>query len=80
MGLFLDAAQVWENLHDVQYVYFIFLDQQTGRYFCKSAFRKENTDYTENQSRITLLQKIKITQGYKDILFKKDGYLPKGEE
>ncbi len=60
-------------------VYFIFLDQQSGRYYCKSAFRKEATDYTANQTRMTLLQKIKITQDREDILYKKDGYEPKGE-
>ena len=60
-------------------VYFVFLDQQSGRYYCKSAFRKEATDYTENQTRMTLLQKIKITQDREDILYKKDGYEPKGE-
>lgn len=58
-------------------IYFVFLDKRSGRYYCKSAFRKEPIDYAENQSGMTLLQKIKVVDGAVNILFTKDGYVPK---
>ena len=60
-------------------VYFVFLDERSGRYYCKSAFRKESIDYTENQSRLTLLQETKIMDGTPIILFTKEGYSPEDE-
>lgn len=56
-------------------VYFVFLDERSGRYYCKSAFRKENTDYSENQSVMTLLQKTKIVDDVKTVLYTRDGYI-----
>lgn len=58
-------------------IYFVFLDKRSGRYYCKSAFGKEPIDYAENQSGMTLLQKIKVVDGAVNILFTKDGYVPK---
>ncbi len=57
-------------------IFFVFLDERSGRYYCKSAFRKENTDYMENQSPMTILQKTKIDKGLSHILFTKPGYEP----
>lgn len=57
-------------------VYFIFLDERSGRYYCKSAFRKETIDYTENQSIMAVLQKSKITAGKTEILYTRSGYCP----
>lgn len=56
-------------------VYFVFLDERSGRYYCKSAFRKENTDYSENQSVMTLLQKTKIVDDVITVLYTRDGYI-----
>lgn len=57
-------------------IYFVFLDERSGRYYCKSAFRKDLIDYAENQSGMTLLQKVKTVDGMESILFIKDGYIP----
>lgn len=57
-------------------IYFVFLDDRSGRYYCKSAFRKEITDYIENQSPITLLQKVKLINDIPTTLFIKPGYEP----
>lgn len=56
-------------------VYFVFLDERSRRYYCKSAFRKENTDYSENQSVMTLLQKTKIVDDVITVLYTRDGYI-----
>lgn len=57
-------------------VFFIFLDEKSGRYYCKSAFKKELIDYAENQSAMTVLQKIKIVGSNSAILFTRPGYNP----
>ncbi len=57
-------------------IYFVFLDKRSGRYYCKSAFRKDITDYAENQSPMTILQKIKIVDDQSSILFCREGYQP----
>ncbi len=57
-------------------IYFIFLDRETNQYYCKSAFAFNHTDYIQNQSKMTLLQKIKITDDTQQVLFIKDGYIP----
>lgn len=57
-------------------IYFIFLDERSGCYYCKSAFRKELTDYTENQSPMRILQKVKIAGDSQNCLFIKEGYIP----
>lgn len=57
-------------------IYFVFLDERSGRYYCKSAFKKESVDYVENQSAMTLLQKIKVVNEIPNILYARDGYCP----
>lgn len=57
-------------------IYFVFLDERSGRYYCKSAFRKEFTDYMENQSPMSILQKIKIVNNIPYTIFIKPGYIP----
>lgn len=59
-------------------IYFVFLDERSGRYYCRSAFRKEYIDYIENQSRFTMLQKTKVIDGAPVILFTREGYDPRG--
>lgn len=61
-------------------LYFVFLDERSGRYYCKSAFRKENVDYVENQAVMTILQKTKIKSGEVNILYTKPGYIPEATE
>ncbi len=60
-------------------IYFIFLDEKSGKYFCKSAFRKENTDYFSNQTKMTILRKIKIINGEPTTLYTKEGYVANKE-
>lgn len=55
-------------------VCFVFLDERSGRYYCKSAFEKPQCDYTINQTPMTILQKIKITGDIPIVLFNKPGY------
>ena len=43
--------------------YFVFMDEEHGRHYCKSAFAKENVDYMENQSMLTVLKKEKTENG-----------------
>ncbi len=57
-------------------VFFVFLDEESGRYYCKSAFKKEFIDYAENQSSMTILQKIKIVGEKSTVLFTRPGYDP----
>lgn len=55
-------------------VFFVFLDEKSGRYYCKSAFKKELVDYTENQSTMTVLRKVKVVDGNSTILYTRPGY------
>lgn len=59
---------------------FIFLDRDSGRYYCRSAFCESVKDYTENQSVMTVLQKTKLIGGNARILYIKSGYSSKIEE
>ena len=56
--------------------YFVLLDSRSGRYYCKSAFRKERVDYVANQSVMTVLQKVKIVDGFSSLLYRRPGYEP----
>lgn len=57
-------------------IFFVFLDETSGRYYCKSAFKKEQTDYIENQSQMTVLQKTKIVNGKSFVLSRHPRYAP----
>ncbi len=59
--------------------YFVFLDERSGKYYCKSAFRKDAVDYVENQSSMTVLRKIKSINGMSSELYRNPGYTPKEE-
>lgn len=39
--------------------FFVFIDKENGRAYCKSAFMEESVDYSSNQSKLTLLKKVK---------------------
>jgi hypothetical protein len=60
-------------------IYFVFLDERSNKYYCKSAFKKEKTDFMKNQTPVTLLQKTKIIDGVPHIQYTKEGYLPSVE-
>lgn len=56
--------------------YFVFLDERSGKYYCKSAFRKDTVDYTDNQSSMTVLRKIKYIDDTSYELFRNPKYTP----
>ena len=43
--------------------FFVFLDKDTRRWFCKSIFQLNVADYTVNQAKMTVLEKVKIVDG-----------------
>lgn len=43
--------------------FFIFLDQDSSRWFCRSVFQKNLTDYMVNQAHLTVLAKRKTVGG-----------------
>lgn len=53
---------------------FLFLDEDTGTYYCKSAFQDDLHDYRENQSRWIVLKKIKRYDDKEEILFQHKNY------
>ena len=58
----------------VDAVYFIFLDERSGKYYCKSAFEKDQVDYTQNQSPMTLLYKKKVVDNEEIVIYKNKKY------
>ncbi|MBQ8788219.1 MAG: hypothetical protein IJZ58_01725 [Oscillospiraceae bacterium] len=60
-------------------IFFVFLDERTGKYYCRSAFKKEKTDYMKNQATQTILRKIKKINSNQIILYIKDGYQPENK-
>lgn len=65
----IDAKFIIKNERSGE-IYFVFIDERDGRHYCKSAFAKENTDYMENQSRLTVLKKEKIESGESKVLYR----------
>ena len=61
---------------DIKNAHFVFLDERSNKYYCKSAFKKEKIDYMRNQTPVTVLQKTKMVDGVPHILFTKEGYTP----
>ena len=57
-------------------MYFLFIDERSGQYYFKSAFKKEDVDYTENQPVLTMLQKIKVIDNARSVLYSREGYQP----
>ena len=55
----IDADFIIKNERSGE-TYFVFIDEKDEQqHYCKSAFAKENTDYMENQSMLTVLKKRK---------------------
>lgn len=70
----IEAKYVIKNL-STEEVYFVFFDEADKRFFCKSTFQKNNIDYSENQTRLTMLQKTKIVDGTSRLLYQKETYI-----
>ena len=52
-----------------QDILFLFLDEKTGKYYCKSAFKYEALDYTVNQTQLTTLKITKTTESGYTIIY-----------
>lgn len=50
-------------------IFFIFLDSETGRFYCRSAFQYEEIDYFANQPTLKPLKITKTFRGNTTILF-----------
>lgn len=55
-------------------VFFVFLDEDSGEYFCRSAFKYENTDYLRNQPILTTLKVIKEVNGTETVIYQRPGF------
>ena len=55
-------------------VFFVFLDEEYGRYFCKSAFQSDELDYTLNQPILTVLEVTKKSAGNTTLLRRHASY------
>lgn len=69
----IKAKYVIKNLITEE-IYFVFLDESENRFYCKSTFKKNNIDYSENQTRLTILQKTKIVDNIPLLLYRKELY------
>ena len=58
----IDADFIIKNEESGE-TFFVFIDEEHGRHYCKSAFAKDNVDYMENQSMLTVLKKEKTENG-----------------
>ena len=53
---------------------FLFLDAESGVYYCRSVFEGAEADYRRNQTIWTVLKKEKFYNGQKSIIFRHPGY------
>ena len=60
-GTRIQAQYVIKN-QATDMTFFVFLDQDTGKWFCRSVFRLHIADYTVNQTHVTVLIKRKLRQ------------------
>ncbi len=57
-------------------VFFVFLDQDTGNYFCRSIFAEGIMDYIAGQPSLTVLKKEKLVSGNTEYIYEHPGYKP----
>lgn len=69
----IDAKYVIKNNVGTD-IFFVFLDESSGEYFCRSAFQFEEIDYTMNQPTLKLLELRKIVDGQTITIFKSASY------
>jgi hypothetical protein len=65
----IDAEYVIKNTVSGE-TFFVFLDSDNDRYYCKSAFQNDHTDYLLNQTVMTVLQVIMETPSEKVELYR----------
>lgn len=69
----IEAEYVIKNT-DSGETFFVFLDEDNSRYYCKSAFQSEFTDYTRFQTPMTVLQIIKRSPMGEELLYRHPNY------
>ena len=57
-GSLIEANYVIKNMNS-GVTFFVFIDEKNKEWFCRSIFRMEQTDFTINQARLTVLKKQK---------------------
>ena len=55
-------------------MFFVFLDEESGRHFCRSAFQSDELDYTLNQPILTVLEVTKESAGHTTLLRRHPSY------
>lgn len=55
-------------------IFFVFLDSQNGRYYCKSAFQNGYIDYMRFQTRMTVLSVTKQDSSGTELLYRREGF------
>lgn len=55
-------------------IFFVFLDSEKDRYYCKSAFRNEYIDYMRFQTRMTVLSVTKRDSSGEKVLYQRDSF------
>lgn len=56
--------------------FFVFVDRDTGNYFCRSIFAKGIMDFTAGQPSLTVLKKEKLVAGAAEYILVHPGYKP----
>lgn len=69
----IDAEFVIKNTISGE-TFFVFLDEENERYYCKSAFQSRNTDYMRFQTQLTVLEVAKKDSAGIDILYRHPNY------
>lgn len=59
-------------------VFFLFLDERSGNYYCKSVFYNQTLNFSANQSRLTVLKKEKRVGDETQTLYINPNYKPEG--
>lgn len=54
--------------------FFVFLDSENGRYYCKSAFRSEHLDYMRFQTQMKVLLVTKQDCFGEEVLYRRSGF------
>lgn len=70
----IDAEYIIENIVSGE-TFFVFLDAKKGRYFCKSAFQSEYTDYMRFQTTMTVLKVEKHDSLGTTVLYQHPNYV-----
>lgn len=57
-------------------IYFVFLDESSGLFYCRSTFEQSTVDYFRNQKKLTVLYKEKIIDTTSQVIYIAAGYTP----